>query len=475
MYVAAPVVDDKTFFKDLTFPINLEDTTRSGSQLWNQDLPGFNGEDTTCDALLARLKANNHVDSNTFRRFGEAEGSDVYYDIHTTRLVPITFLKGRVASHYFEYLNQPYRFSAAYRLDSSINHHLDQMMQDTTIWPLMAWMGTIDEPHLGTFQLHRILASKIQRRMLYNHPTDQSKWRGIWANTLGGTGTLRVLAGDFDSTSHKPMSVVITHSYPMSTALPAYYANKDSMNPATFEQYFNKYPYDTVDDKGNPTSLSGYGGATHFPSTPEAHALYTKYLVGVNPVDHGSWCDTSVGGLMIKMRVNKADVIECQFKFEHLGRPKIPVYQNIQMAGYLKYKEEGFPGFAGKWDFPGAQQRTPEQVTAQGWLTLNCGSQGMMVSDMHTTGPHLGIFTNYGTNPLLPENPRIPNDTLYHYRIKDYDTLRLDDVREYLQRSVDSIPTIYLGYRQRFNAIRKITSAIKRLDTLYTKLQYNPA
>lgn len=461
--------------KQFTFSINLLDTSRTKDTVYGEDhlgypSPAYGDSLSRCDSLLVLWKQQGKIPQTTFRRTTTSgdyanvlEQGDLYFNIISTRLVPIQVLGGSISQHIYDYLDRPQRYPNSYRLDSMIYHHVDTLASDTMLWPMMAYISLWDEPIGIDYNAYRIITNKVQRRIRELHPSSSAQWRGVHTNTLGGFGTLRLKAGDFDSTAQRSVSMVMYHAYPMSSAAPAYYANKDSMDPATFQQYFNQYPYDTSDSKGNPTSKEGYGGATHFPSTVAAHRNYTQQLVGVTVFDRG-YKDTSIGGLMTKLRGNRAIIDDAQFKFAHLGKPKVPVYNNVQQAGYLGITEVSLTG---KWSFPGAQPRTPEVITAGAWLSLNCGNQGIMFSDLLTSGKHLGIFTSYGINP------RLSDSAILATRLKDYDTLRLDQAG--ISNTKYTIPKMWLGYRQRFNAIRRITSAIKRLDTLYTELQYDPA
>lgn len=255
---------------------------------------------------------------------------------------------------------------------------------------------------------------------------------------------MRVQTGDFDSTAQRSVSLIMTHSYPINVPAPSYYADKSKIqNDSIFDLFFNKYRWDSI-------NTTGYPAATHFPSTIPAHNEYNRQMVGID------------GGMTTKMTVSYGAIDDAQFKFEYLGKPKIPVYNNIQTAGYLEWHKDAY--FTGKWATPGTQIRTPETITAQAWWSLNNGVQGLMFSDLQTTGPHFGIFSAYGIDQRRSDQEILDS-------MMDYGALEL--YHPSFPNANQRIPRMWLGYKQRFDAIKKVTSAIKRIDTLYTKLLYN--
>jgi hypothetical protein len=249
MYVQSK--DTAYGFKDFTFTIDFRQTIKGEEKFVGKSVMPANYDPTTnayCGRLFDTLQGLGLIPDSTFNR-QPVEGSDFYYAVYTTRRVPISFMRMRLAQHLFDYLLRPSRYDSSYRLPKYFLTPLDTLMRDTVLWPMMAYITSVDEPHDETFGSYRIFASMIQRHMMKSvHPNNTSQWRGLSANPIGGYGTLRILGGDFDTLAYKPVSLIITHSYPIIAQPPAYYADRGKMDTTSWNEFYSGCYRSTMPD-----------------------------------------------------------------------------------------------------------------------------------------------------------------------------------------------------------------------------------
>lgn len=391
-------------------------------------------EERFCAKLWDSLKAINVLTANSWSAGTTAEESDFYYSVHTKQVAEITFLRGRVTGHLYDLArrNDP-------KLDSLINLSIDSVLADAALDTLLMRVGVIDEAVVNRYPGYRMMASKIERRILGQRPNDT---RGLWSNPIGNYGTFRIHVGDLDTTDIKMVHMMATQAYHMEKAIPIRYANPDSMAESSINSY---YEMALKDD----TLQVRTGGVV-----TRVDTVRNRFIRGNSGPDYNSYTLANQAALSLGQAELTDGVTAARTRFNYVGRPtpSYPVYDVVQVHGWL-----GLGPLTGH--FPnGWRPTTPEEITAQSWLALHCGVDGIVFSDFTYDGAEFGVM-HWLTGDHTTE----------------YDTMSARHISQrWSPSSTWQLPKMWLGFNTRFNAVKSVIDTFQTLILpVYNKLDHN--
>ncbi len=360
--------------------------------------------------------------------------SDFDYRFYSTRIVPMKFLRSRVNTFMFEALK-------AGRLDTLIRKDLTGIFTDATLRRVTGRLGFDDEMQHSSFPADRILSEKMQDLMWDRWNSDRKQ---LFTNPLANMDGSRILSGDILTRRVKIMPVLTRQSYfgLGSIPMPIYYANPDSMDAVAKQKFYQ------------PSLIAV--------NTDSAYRAYVRDMQErVDPGNHwgfGRFRDhtdgvSAVNGPLVPQLVRAVDV--SRFKYAHLGISN-PVWTVIQTMG-KNYVDSNGAGLSGAYKANGFELRipTPEEITAQTWLSVNCGATGFIFGDIAWDGYNLGLI-DVRTMEHSAEYASLLTSNGYR------DTLPL------------KYPKMWVGQRSRFDAIRSVALALRDIDTAvgFRNLEY---
>lgn len=179
----------------------------------------------------------------------------------------------------------------------------------------------------------------------------------------------RVFTGDYDSLAFKMAGLMMEHAYAINGAIPAAFVNPDSIDGGMNNDYY-----------GHLICRNDTAG-------------YQRYTDSIQKRIQGKKMGTC--GMVQIGRYKYLDFA-----------PPTPVYCNVQVGGWLDFNDrEGFNSrqWGGNSD---RRPTTPNEQSAQAWLAIACGVDGIMFSDLGYNSIHLGIYN--------------PTDTI----AREYDSVR---------------------------------------------------
>lgn len=370
---------------------------------------------TYCERLLDSLKARGVLGAASILKDGVVEEGDFHYDLHTTRRVPVTFLRGRVGPHTTSLLLRG-------DLDSLIHNVVDSVYAPTDAqFPvknptdsLLMRFGITGESQLPGYFTERIISGKVQHRMLANR---SGELRGVWNNPIKNHGNYRVSMGDLDSTDIRMIHMMATQSYHFNGPLPVFYALPDSMSERANNSYYRLNSQDTV---------------------AVGDTLRSRLVAGTSASDYAWYtarCQTSLG----LNREQLADAIDvARRRYNHIRNAPYPVWDVVQVMGWLGSTNAGLSGvFDNDW-----RPTSPQEITAQAWLAINSGVDGIHYSDFSFCGLELGVMHYYTMD-----------------RNAVYDTLNTFHP-VFTNNPNWTVPKMWLGFRQRFDAVKRMNDEL---------------
>jgi len=401
-----------------------------------------------CASLLESLKNAAVVEPTIINEKNVVEGSDIVFDIKSTGVVPITFLHSGVSPHRFTQLRQggfdsaihasidPIFHDTVYQIKTTI--HYDTTWEDktrlittvidrdtlssrvdTTLRDRLMRIGLMDEVKLGQYESWRILASKVQRRIFEKEPTDT---RGIWANPYGDYHSLRIQSGDLDSTKFRMVHMIASQPYYIDGKIPVRYANPDLMDDAALATYYKPAKIIAFNTKGS----------------------YAAYLSQTDRM-----LNNKVGDL-----VKVVDI--ARYRYRPFTSNTFPVTSVVQVMGYLEHDDNNHGAYTNTWRF---RPPTPEEITVQGWLALNCGVDGISFSDFTFDGYEFGVVPHY-------DAPVTDTSVAMEYRAINHGG----------NFPKPTLPKMWVGFGTRYNAVKRLTDAFRGKDSIlavYSKLDHN--
>jgi hypothetical protein len=414
------------------------------------------GPQRNCASLLLWLRDTLHViDSGSVSLSNDAYESDLIFSFTTTRRTKIRYLRSRVSSHPFEALRTG-------ELDDWLKEEIDLFYTDSVLAPVRRQLlrfGVYDEPHWPMYPANRLLGLKLQDFIEDDSAGDK---RGLFQNPTTSFDSYRTFLGDLNPTQRKVVHQMSRQLFNVIAGpVPARYANPDFMDDAALGSF-----YRPSDSAGFPKMIAL--------NTPSDYASYLyrtqKYALG-KYFDHDNndlndSAQTTVRGALVPMLGRLVDV--GRFKYQDLVRDSVPIWNVIQTSGWLpeagNYLDAA--GYRGLWS-----QRlvTPEEVAVQSWLSLNAGVQGLEFQEPIFDGPNVGYVDqflgtgriNWSLSYTSPGNG-------------EYDTATASHSKFWLPtpKTQWRLPKMWLGFRTRYLAVKRIIAELRKIDGIYSKLYY---
>ena len=373
-----------------------------------------------CEQLLAERLALPSSDSlylppgSRIEPLSAWESKGFTYRFFTTRLVPIGFLRSRIATPHFTNLRD-----GVY--DSLIAHAVDGLYADSLVDSLIGRVGVGDEAGNLTFRAQGMLAAKLQRAMAA-HPVGKDRPKQLWMNPAHDFDGFRLYTGDFDSTEFRQIHMAARQQYRFNGGdiLPLYYANTDSISAKARDSMFDFYKPDYIDTNGDTIIDRMIAGANLDD--------YRSYRSCVQEQAFGKYLDSKRDLAFLHsplvVGVSKlSDVFRSSYAERFPNIPKTPIWNVVQVHGFVSHANyiNDIKIFSG---FGGSRTVTPEEIAAQAWLTMNCGANGMVFGDLQLDGSTFGLGSLYIDSSLRNmeygrlrfSNPaeRSDEDTLKH-------------------------------------------------------------
>ncbi|MEP7217996.1 MAG: hypothetical protein ABI876_03720 [Bacteroidota bacterium] len=347
--------------------------------------------------------------------------------------MPITFLRSRFNQDLYD----------SYRNYRNIRDSIIKPAFDSFYLPKYAQLRrTIprlvftDEACSPKFCIDGLNSRTMQREFIAHSDTT----RQLYYNPQSDYDAIRVISGDIDTTTLKTVQLMVRQDYKQidgnSDPMPIWYANPDKM-----------------DSIGTHVAYSHDGGSSDSwtliaSNTDSAYEYYTALRQLRPKGGFGKFRDRNTGlsteqGALVSTVARAVDV--GKFRYNKFA-PRCPVYNSIQGFGYRGLAGSG-NGTIGSayygWSF---RIPTPEEISAQVWLSLNCGVDGIVYADSHFDRGD----QNYGFIDFINGSATL-----------EYDSLHAND--GVIDRRE---PKIWLGMVSRYAAIRRVNAELRRLDTL---------
>ena len=354
------------------------------------------------------------------------EESDFHWRFFTTRIVPITFVSGRVAQHPLTLLERG-------ALDTLLRKEINTFYDDPDIPSITLRLGLFDESNPTNYHTMGILSRKVQRLMREHSDSTRS----VWINPQLGLDGCRILTNDLDSTSIKTVPTMVRQQYHIGISpLPITYANPDKMGITST---------DTLYKWGTPDNLI-------LTNCDSAYKVYTALIArgfGAFADYNDNGGDNLKGGSFISATARAVDVSRFKYKSRLPNDPSNPVWNVIQTLGGLDIPARSFS----QWRMP-----TSEEIISEAWLSVGASCSGLVFGDFERSGVRAGIInshkkthdTEYGTAYLTFELT-IPTDP----------AARIDST--------------WIGEVSRFAAVKEVCDDIHRIDSIigWKNLEYN--
>jgi len=367
--------------------------------------------------------------------------ADFHYRFFTTRLVPITFLRGRIANHLASLLE-----SGA--LDSLIRDEVDTYYADSRLRAMTFRLGMVDELFSLRMRPFSLMSQKVQRFAAEN-PFGAGDTRGYWVNPQSAYDAARILTNDLDSSSVKIIPMMARQQYSIIDGMryPITYMNPDSLGvfaAGTLLRFGDTLgrmiAVNTLDDyRTFNAQLLGRFGA------------FYDYRTNSGPAS------TKLSGPWLPMLARAVDV--SRFKYarrpETRDVPSNPVWNVVQVFGALG-------GIIDKGYYDGTfvdhPWPTPEEIAMQCWLSLATGVSGLVFADYQYDSYIIGVMGAYSKDRSI-----------------EYGSIYDQDGFDPPSNPARRIDSIWIGLKSRSETIWRVCDEIYRVDTTvgWRNLLYN--
>jgi len=362
------------------------------------------------------------------------EGSDFHYRFFTTRRLPVTFLRGRVANHLYSLLEEG-------RLDTLIRNEVAAVYSDARLRDATFRFGLIDEAFRLRIRPLSLMSRRVARFIDEFSPGDERAW--FWVNPQSAFEALRILSNDLDSNDRKILPTVVRQSYPIGIIpFPITYMNPDSLGD------FALGPLLKFD---RPDAMSGRLIAVNDMKEYRAYdaELLRRFgsVADMDDDDPFSPTNTKLFGPWVPSLARAVDVSRFKYRRrpETAEVPSNPVWSVVQVFGVMGGILEG------RYDgtFIDHRYPTPEEIIMQSWLSVACGVSGIVFADCQYDGYTIGLMGAYSKE-----------------RDVEYGTMYEQDAFAPPADPGRRIDSIWLGLRSRTGAVREVCDELYRIDTL---------
>ena len=410
-----------------------------------------------CDSLLLqrlRLPASDslHLPPGSWKDPQYADASKgLTFRFYTTRIVPISFLRSRVATPHFINVRE-----GVY--DSLIRYAVNGVYADSRIDSLVGRIGVGDESGTATMRVQAIMSSKVQRFMA-EHPIGKDRPKPLWHNPAHGFDEFRLYMGDFDSTEYRPIHMAARQQYRFNSGdpIPMYYGNLDSMSAKARDTMFKFLEEDRRRwDYHRNTNGYRWDTARHRVIVGTHRDDYLYYRECIQEGSLGRYKDKdSINAFLHSPLVKGVSKLSDVFRESYADRfphiPKTPVWNVVQTHGFVPHNayKDGNKDFIG---FGGSRIVTPEEIAVQAWLSMNCGANGMVFGDLQLDGATFGLGSFWMDSSKREMNYGRLRQTNYSERADEFPNKYVEDM--------------WLGLGDRRAAMLETIKELRYIDTV---------
>jgi hypothetical protein len=253
----------------------------------------------------------------------------------------------------------------------------------------------------------------------------------------------------------------------LQTPIPVFYIRPDKMvRPGLDSSAWHRYyPPAGAHRKVAFNTTADYDSYTN----DQQHQVFGRFL------DYRT-SRTQTYGPMVSTLARMVDA--SRFKYAGSIADSIPVYNVINVHGAFDLAD-GTKALLSGWS-TGIQPKTPEQIAAQAFLTLQCGAQGVEFDELRWDGSNLGIADHrYGLarvnwDTVCSNWPVVSSDTLWtecdrgEWDWANPPSYALNAPRDTMQGT----PQMWLGLRSRYLAVQRVSRELRKLAPIYQRLYY---
>lgn len=356
--------------------------------------------------------------------------SDLTFEFHSTRRVPITFLRSRINQDLYDSLR-------AGRLDSAvIAPGVASIYSDANLVKLLDRVAYSDETSFHKFRADGVMARKIQDFMRKNGDTT----RQLWLNPPGNFHGTRVMEEDLDTTRVRTVQMLVRQDYHQvggpDDGIPIYYVNPDSMGTFAINKTFRPTNKEGVTFK----MIVGHDDAGYAAYNARRQAAWGSVTGAKSP-------EASGVGALVPTLWRAVDA--ARFRYQQFGPPPV-VWNAVAGMGWRPiYDPVKVPVDTGAVYPPWATRpATPEEITGQVWLSLGCGVTGLNFVDAQIGPDNWGYVNEVSGIPRHNYETWYPEKALYTH----------DDSLKFMQDSM------WTGFLDRYDAVRRSCRELRVLD-----------
>ncbi|MBS1911515.1 MAG: T9SS type A sorting domain-containing protein [Bacteroidetes bacterium] len=409
----------------------------------------------TCVNRLNRgvFGANALLDDDIFN-------SDIDIKFFTTQRVPVTFLRTRVNQDLYDHLR-------AGQLDSlEIAPATTKMYANDTLMKLLGRLAYSDEAFMHKYRGDGAVARTLQDEMHSHGDTTHQ----LWCDPVGNFDAFRVLTEDLDSSRLRTIHLIARQDYNQignfRDGIPIFYANPDLMcdfsNRVTFPKSQVPYPFH---DPAHHDSVTRIDTAYFDCITPQSgyNAYTLRRQFGASVPGTGEHYCSGWGSFRESQTLEGTEqgatvttlaraVTAAKFRYRQFG-PSTQVWNSVQGMGWRVIYDPASVGADTAAIYPkwGSRPPTPEEITCQAWLSLNCGVNGLVFTDAQIDAANWGYVQQVTGKPMSNYGSWVPETWVGP---SHGDTLKV------LQ------PLMWTGFLDRYNAVKRINDEIRRIDPI---------
>ncbi|MBS1912874.1 MAG: hypothetical protein JST22_12880 [Bacteroidetes bacterium] len=418
----------------------------------------------TCRARLARglFGADAILDPDIY-------SSDLDIRFYSTGRVPVTFLRSRVNQDLYDHLRSG-------ELDSMLfAPAAARMYANDTLLALLGRLAYSDETFVHKYRGDGAVARRLQDVMHAHGDT----LRELWCNPVGNFDAFRVLTEDLDTSRLRTIQLMVRQDYNqiggVLDGIPVFYADPDSMSDFALRSTFpvSLRVVHRAAERARPGSAADTLRMDCItPNTPEGYRDYTmrRQFGAVLPGSNSAYCSgwgsfresftvkgTMQGGTVTTLA---RAVTAAKVRYRDAG-PPVQVWNSVQGMGWRVVRDPKDVRADTAAIYPAWSSRpaTPEEITCQGWLSLNCGVDGLVYTDAQIDAANWGYVEQVTGRPAGNYGSWLPQTWVGPTHA---DTLKV------LQ------PRMWTGFLDRYNAVKRMNDEIRLLDPIvhFTTLRF---
>lgn len=365
--------------------------------------------------------------------------SDFNFRFYSTRRVPVTFLRLRINQDMYDQLR-------AGALDTMMSQGVQRLFANDTLNQLIGRLSYSDETTFHKYRADGAVARKLQDLLR----KEGDSVRQLWCNPVSNFAAFRVLSEDLDTSRVKTLQLMVRQDYVQiggpteGDPIPIFYVNPDSMSQFATDSIYQPYFINNAGVQERYRMICSHNDTAY------------RFYDSIRQNRFGNFMDSKTiagrgQGPTVTTVARLVDV--AKFRYQQFGPPTL-VWNTIQDMGWrITTNTPAIDGLGRAYNHWSSRPPTAEEITAQAWLSLNCGVDGLVYTDMQYDAANFGFIHPLAGklekeyDSLLPANTSILDTTAA-------DTLRWKQ------------PLMWTGFKSRYEAVKRMNQEIRHLDSL---------